>query len=59
MKITANILIGLGVVCLIVAIFSKLTTVGLYGMGIQPVAALVFGNSCLLLALVINTLKKD
>lgn len=58
MRTVSNILIGLGVVCYIIAIISKLTSVGLYELGIKPTSGLVIGNSCLLLALVINTLKK-
>ena len=58
MKGIANILIVLALICYIFAIISKLTSTGLYDFGIKPVSALVFGNSCLLLALVVNTFKK-
>lgn len=59
MKTAAYILIGVGIICYVIAIISKATGIGLYDMGIQPLATLVFGNSCLLLALVIYTIKSD
>jgi hypothetical protein len=58
MKGMANILVVLALLCYIFAIISKLTNTGLYDFGVKPVSALVFGNSCLLLALAVNTFKK-
>ena len=58
MKGMVNVLVVIGLICYIFAIISKVTSTGLYDFGIKPVSALVFGNSCLLLALVVNTLKK-
>ncbi|MBL7071605.1 MAG: hypothetical protein ISS26_05495 [Candidatus Omnitrophica bacterium] len=58
MKIVVDILIALALMCFLVAVLSKVTAIGLYGMGVKPIAALVFGNSCLLLALVLNSVRK-
>ena len=58
MKGLSHILIGVALVCYIVAVFSKMTAAGLYDIDVKPIASLVFGNSCLLLALVINSFKK-
>jgi len=58
MKIAVNLFIALALICFLVAMISKITTTGLYDMGVKPVSALVFGNSCLLLALVLNSIRK-
>ena len=58
MKAVVNILIAVGLVSFIIAIISKLSGGGLYNIDVKPLAGLTFGNSCLLLALAISTLKK-
>lgn len=57
MKAIGNILLALSVVCFIIAVVSKLTGEGLYNLDIKPISALVFGNTCLLVYLVIKNLK--
>ena len=58
MKAIANVLIAIGLVCYITAVISKLSGGGLYNIDIKPLAGLTFGNSCLLLALVLRSLKE-
>jgi len=58
MKIIVNLLIGIALVCFLIAVISKVGNSGLYDLGIQPISGLVFGNSCLLLALVLNSIRK-
>ena len=58
MKTLTNLLVLVGLLFVIAAAAWKVLTKGLLPLDISPLASLVIGNTCLLLALVSNNLKK-
>jgi len=54
MKTWLHVLVIVGFICYGLAISSKIFDTFLYDFGIKPIAALVFGNACLLIAIVIR-----
>lgn len=58
-KILQNVFVAAALLCYLAAVISKLTHFGLYGISIRPISGLVFGNACLLLALILDKYMKD